>query len=137
MNLIECLSKYDCNNFIFSSSATVYGNNPSNKMPLTEKSIAGSFLTNPYGKTKYFIEEILTDFAKVNKTFNVILLRYFNPIGAHPSGMIGEDPQGIPNNLMPFLARVAVAQTKKDSDPAFYQKYKALKVTFMHCLIMQ
>eukprot|EP00484_Ammonia_sp_Unknown_P028250 CAMPEP_0197026712 /NCGR_PEP_ID=MMETSP1384-20130603/6743_1 /TAXON_ID=29189 /ORGANISM="Ammonia sp." /LENGTH=408 /DNA_ID=CAMNT_0042455425 /DNA_START=26 /DNA_END=1252 /DNA_ORIENTATION=+ len=127
-NLIEVLGKYDCNNIIFSSSATVYGNNPNNKVPVTEASQVGVGLTNPYGKTKYFIEEILTDYGAACKSARIVILRYFNPIGAHKSGLIGEDPQGIPNNLMPFLSRVAVAQTKKESDKAFYERYKELSV---------
>lgn len=127
-NLMEILSKYGCKNIIFSSSATVYGNNPLNKVPITEQSQVGVGLTNPYGKTKYFIEEILKDFAFTNKESNIVILRYFNPIGAHKSGLIGEDPQGIPNNLMPYLLRVAIAQTKKESDVEFYNKYKQLSV---------
>ena len=129
-NLIEALSKYNCYNLIFSSSATVYGNNPLNKVPITESSQVGVGLTNPYGKTKYFIEEILKDYAAANKDkkTKIVILRYFNPIGAHKSGQIGEDPQGIPNNLMPFLLRVAIAQKKKDSDKVFYEKYAHLNV---------
>ena len=127
-NLIEALSKYSCKKIIFSSSATVYGNNPLNTVPITESSQVGIGLTNPYGKTKYFIEEILKDYALANKDAKIIILRYFNPIGAHKSGLIGEDPQGIPNNLMPYLLRVAIAQTKKESDVEFYNKYKHLSV---------
>eukprot|EP01084_Bolivina_argentea_P196989 337650_1 len=127
-NLIEILCKYNCNNIIFSSSATVYGNNSLNKVPITESSQVGIGITNPYGKTKYFIEEILKDLCIANKKVRIVLLRYFNPIGAHKSGLIGEDPQGIPNNLMPFLSRVAIAQTKKESDKEYYNKYKQLNV---------
>ena len=127
-NLMEALSLHNCHHIIFSSSATVYGNNPLNKVPITESSAVGVGLTNPYGKTKYFIEEILRDYAVAHKEYRAVILRYFNPIGAHESGLIGEDPQGIPNNLMPFLSRVAVAQQKKESDPAFYAKYKQLNV---------
>eukprot|EP01084_Bolivina_argentea_P088908 160529_1 len=129
-NLVQILSKYECRNLIFSSSATVYGNNPLNSVPITETAQVGVGITNPYGKTKYFIEEILKDYAIANEQRNVrvVLLRYFNPVGAHESGLIGEDPQGIPNNLMPFLSRVAIAQTKKEEDKAFYEKYKVLNV---------
>lgn len=93
---------------IFSSSATVYGN--STELPLTESSKTGEGITNPYGFTKFFCEQILTDTARANPAFQAIALRYFNPIGAHPSGLIGEDPSGIPNNLAPYITQVA---TKK------------------------
>lgn len=93
---------------IFSSSATVYGN--STELPLTESSKTGEGITNPYGFSKYVCEQILEDVAKANPAFQAIALRYFNPIGAHPSGRIGEDPRGIPNNLAPYITQVA---TKK------------------------
>jgi UDP-glucose 4-epimerase len=93
--------------FVFSSSATVYSGD--NEMPLTEDSRTGG-CTNPYGWTKYMCEQILTDYAHANEGFSASLLRYFNPIGAHPSGKIGEDPQDIPNNLMPFIAQTAVGR---------------------------
>jgi len=111
LNLIECLNEGGCNSIIFSSSATVYGN--PEEIPITEQTSVGSGITNPYGKTKYFIEEILKDYAKANEGFRVVLLRYFNPIGAHISGTIGEDPQGIPNNLMPYLSQVVVGRREK------------------------
>jgi len=91
------MKKYNCNNLIFSSSATVYGNQ---KYPVSEESQTGLGITNPYGRTKYMIEEILKDYSIANKEFNIIILRYFNPVGAHPSGLIGEDPNGIPNNVV-------------------------------------
>jgi len=105
--LLEMMKKYDCKKFIFSSSATVYG---SQEPPLLETHQTGAGLTNPYGQTKYFQEQILQDFSKVNPDFEITLLRYFNPVGAHPSGLIGEDPNGIPNNLFPFVLRVASRQ---------------------------
>ena len=104
INLVETMIKYKCYTLIFSSSATVYG---STKAPLKETSGTGKGITNPYGKTKYMIEEILRDVCVANKKFKIISLRYFNPIGAHPSGLIGEDPNGIPNNLMPYILKVA------------------------------
>ncbi|XP_072170286.1 UDP-glucose 4-epimerase-like isoform X2 [Diadema setosum] len=97
-----------CYNIIFSSSATVYGN--PDYLPIDEKHSVGQGITNPYGRTKYFIEEILKDLSKAEKEWNVVLLRYFNPVGSHESGMIGENPQGVPNNLMPFVAQVAVGK---------------------------
>eukprot|EP00494_Astrolonche_serrata_P026557 UN26819 len=108
LNLLECLEAGDCKSIIFSSSATVYGT--PEKLPLTENSKVGRGMTNPYGKSKYMIEEMLTDYCKTKKDFRVIILRYFNPIGAHESGTIGEDPQGIPNNLMPYLSQVAIGR---------------------------
>lgn len=111
LNLVECLEATGCRSIIFSSSATVYG--PPEQIPITEDSRAGVGVTNPYGKTKFFIEEMLTDYAKANPAWRVVLLRYFNPIGAHESGLIGEDPQGIPNNLMPYLSQVAVGRREK------------------------
>lgn len=96
--------------FVFSSSATVYGE--PEMLPLTEKARLSA--TNPYGRTKLFIEEILRDvYASAPKDWNILILRYFNPIGAHPSGIMGEDPQGIPNNLMPFIAQVCVGRREK------------------------
>ncbi|KAG0373662.1 hypothetical protein BGX24_011407 [Mortierella sp. AD032] len=108
LNLIQLLQKYDCRNLIFSSSATVYGL-PQSKDPISEDASTGAL--NPYGRTKQYIEEILDDIAlsEPNK-WNIILLRYFNPVGAHKSGRIGEDPNGIPNNLMPFVAQVAIGR---------------------------
>ena len=92
-------------NFVFSSSATVYGDPAS--VPITEDFPTGA-TTNPYGTTKVMMEQILKDYCKADPTMNVALLRYFNPIGAHESGLIGEDPNGIPNNLVPYIAKVAV-----------------------------
>ena len=111
INLLKLCKKYDVNNFIFSSSATVYGNS---KSPLNENSPVGEGITNPYGRTKYFIEEILKDTAH-SSNIKVIALRYFNPVGAHESGLIGEDPNGIPNNLMPYLLKVAIKNNLDDS----------------------
>lgn len=105
VNLVEMMQEFGVKNFIFSSSATVYGD--PKYLPIDEKHPVGN-CSNPYGKTKYFVEEILKDFHKSSPDWNIILLRYFNPVGAHESGMIGEDPRGIPNNLMPFISQVAV-----------------------------
>ena len=110
LSLLECMQKYQVNNIIFSSSATVYGEE--NPVPYTEEMKRGT-CTNPYGWTKVMMEQILEDAAKANEALSVILLRYFNPIGAHESGKIGEDPQGIPNNLMPYVAQVAVGRRDK------------------------
>lgn len=107
LSLLETMKEFNVNNIIFSSSATVYGED--NKVPYTEEMKRGT-CTNPYGWTKVMMEQILEDTAKANKDMSVILLRYFNPIGAHESGLIGEDPQGIPNNLMPYVAQVAVGR---------------------------
>lgn len=107
LTLTEIMVKYGVNRLVFSSSATVYGEE--NPCPLTETMPKGS-CSNPYGWTKSMIEQILTDAAKAIPSLSVVLLRYFNPIGAHPSGLIGEDPQGIPNNLMPFITQVAVGK---------------------------
>jgi len=107
INLLELMIKYSVNNIVFSSSATVYGD--PKVLPIKEDSEVGG-VTNPYGRTKYMIECILKDVQKVNPTLNVAILRYFNPIGAHSSGLIGEDPNGIPNNLMPYISQVAVGK---------------------------
>ncbi len=106
LTLIKVMREFGCNNIIFSSSATVYGDPAS--VPIKEDFPLST--TNPYGTTKLFIERILTDYAFANKEFNPILLRYFNPVGAHESGLIGEDPKGIPNNLTPYIAQVAVGK---------------------------
>ena len=105
LNLLEIMEKYNCFNLIFSSSATVYGNQ---KSPLKEISTIGNNITNPYGQTKFMIEQILKDLTISNNKWNIISLRYFNPIGAHKSALIGENPNDIPNNLMPFILKVAV-----------------------------
>lgn len=105
LSLLECMNKYNVKNIIFSSSATVYGEE--NPVPYNEEMKKGS-CTNPYGWTKAMMEQILEDTAKADKSMSVIILRYFNPIGAHETGLIGEDPQGIPNNLMPYVAQTAI-----------------------------
>jgi len=105
--LLDLMRQYHVHNIVFSSSATVYG--VPARVPLVETDSVGA-TTNPYGTSKYFIERILSDFQAVNRHYNVVLLRYFNPIGAHHSGLIGEDPQGIPNNLMPFITQVAIGK---------------------------
>lgn len=102
--LLKLMKKYNCNRIVFSSSATVYGT--PERVPLTEDCKTGG-TTNPYGTTKLFIEQILQDVYVANNNFSVALLRYFNPIGAHESGLIGEDPNDIPNNLMPYITGVA------------------------------
>ena len=104
MNLLECMQEFKMNNFIFSSSATVYG--IPNKLPITEEEPTKR-PTSPYGNTKKIAEEILEDFTRIQAEFSAISLRYFNPIGAHPSGKLGESPVGIPNNLMPFITQTA------------------------------
>jgi len=109
LNILKCMEKFGVNNLVFSSSATVYGTNET--MPLKEDFPTGA--TNPYGRTKLFIEEILKDYNNANKSFNVAILRYFNPVGAHESGLIGEDPKGIPNNLMPYITKVATGKLKE------------------------
>ena len=105
VTLCEVMREHKCKNIIFSSSATVYSGD--NDMPLKETSRTG-MCTSPYGWTKYMSEQIMRDMAKADSEWSISLLRYFNPIGAHRSGLIGEDPRGIPNNLMPFIAQVAV-----------------------------
>lgn len=110
INLLEVMKKYNVKNFIFSSSATVYGD--PEKVPLDENCKIGG-TTNPYGTSKLFIEQILQDLYKSDNTWNIVILRYFNPVGAHESGLIGEEPQGIPNNLMPYIVRVAAGILKE------------------------
>ena len=107
LTLLDVMRRHGCKNIIFSSSATVYGD-PA-MIPITETCPKGN-CTNPYGKTKSMLEEIMMDMQKADKEWNVVLLRYFNPIGAHPSGTIGENPNGIPNNLMPYITQVAVGK---------------------------
>ena len=104
LSLVTVMQEFDCNNIVFSSSATVYGEQK--ELPYNENMSVGG-TTNPYGTTKYFIERILKDVCVANDKFSVALLRYFNPIGAHSSGLIGENPNGIPNNLMPYILKVA------------------------------
>ncbi len=109
LNLIQEMEKASVKSIIFSSSATVYGDPAS--VPIREDFPTSA--TNPYGRSKLMVEECLTDFQKVNPDWSITLLRYFNPVGAHESGLLGEDPQGIPNNLLPFVAQVAVGRREK------------------------
>jgi UDP-glucose 4-epimerase len=117
------MDEFKCHSIVFSSSATVYGS--ATIMPITENTPAGVGITNAYGRTKYMIEEVLQDFfhskqlaaqdaaakdSSVANDWSIVILRYFNPVGAHPSGLIGEDPNGIPNNLMPYVAQVAIGR---------------------------
>lgn len=108
--LLETMRKHNCKKIVFSSSATVYGD--PERLPLDETCKTGG-TTNPYGSSKYFQEIILSDLQKSDPEWTVVLLRYFNPVGAHPSGLIGEDPQGIPNNLTPYIAKVAIGELKE------------------------
>lgn len=107
--LIDVMRQNGCRNIVFSSSATVYGN--PHTVPIKEDFPLSA--TNPYGRTKLFIEDILRDLYKADKSFNIAILRYFNPVGAHESGLIGEDPNGIPNNLCPYITKVAVGKLDK------------------------
>ena len=109
--LLEVMKEYNCKKIVFSSSATVYGD--PKEVPITEDAQTGIGITNPYGRSKYFIEEILKDLYISDKSWKIAILRYFNPIGAHESGLIGEDPEGIPNNLMPYISQVAVGKLKE------------------------
>ena len=118
VTLLKLLSAYGCKKFIFSSSATVYGD--AKEVPVLEHFPLSA--TNPYGRTKLFIEEILRDLSKSDPDWRIVLLRYFNPVGAHPSGLIGEDPKGIPNNLMPYVQQVAVGRREQLS--VFGSDYK-------------
>jgi UDP-glucose 4-epimerase len=108
-NLLEAMQEYGCKDIVFSSSATVYG--APDKLPLKED--AELTAVNPYGRTKLFIEYLLKDLAASNPDWNISILRYFNPVGAHASGEIGEDPRGIPNNLMPYITKVAVGELEE------------------------
>ena len=110
LEVLKAMRRHDVKNFVFSSSATVYGD--PERVPISEDFPTGG-TTNPYGTTKLFQEQILMDYCKADPTMNVALLRYFNPIGAHESGLIGEDPRGIPNNLVPYIAQVAVGKLEK------------------------
>lgn len=110
LTLLKVMEEFEVKNLVFSSSATVYGDPAS--VPILESFPTGA-TTNPYGSTKVMIERILTDYAQANPGFNPILLRYFNPVGAHISGRIGEDPNGIPNNLTPYIAQTAVGKREK------------------------
>ena len=108
--LLDVMRKHNVKNIVFSSSATVYGS--PEVVPVTEECPKGE-ITNPYGQTKAMLEQVLTDIYKADNEWNVVLLRYFNPIGAHKSGKIGENPNGIPNNLMPYITQVAVGKLEK------------------------
>ncbi|MBQ6097548.1 MAG: UDP-glucose 4-epimerase GalE [Bacteroidales bacterium] len=110
LTLLDVLRKHNCKNIIFSSSATVYGDPV--EIPITEQCPKGQ-CTNPYGWTKSMLEQIMMDMQKADPEWNIVLLRYFNPIGAHASGLIGEDPSGIPNNLMPYITQVAIGKRKE------------------------
>jgi UDP-glucose 4-epimerase len=126
LNLLTLCKKYKTDKFIFSSSATVYGTECS---PLSETSKIGNGITNPYGQTKYFVEKILEDFNNSNTDTRIVILRYFNPVGAHISGLIGENPNGIPNNLMPYIIKVAVENAKKnENDKITSNIYSTLKI---------
>lgn len=105
LNVLKCMKEFGTNRIVFSSSATVYGDR--DNVALTEDMQTGIGITNPYGRTKFMIEEILKDFCISDETKQAVILRYFNPIGNHESGLIGEDPNGIPNNLMPIIMRVS------------------------------
>ena len=107
LTLLEVMKAFGCKNLIFSSSATVYG--APDEVPIKETAVVGR-CTNPYGWTKYMIERILEGVCVADPAFSAVILRYFNPVGAHVSGLIGEDPQGIPNNLMPYISQVAVGK---------------------------
>lgn len=122
--LLKLMKEFDVRNIVFSSSATVYG--VPDHVPLKETDKVGG-CTNPYGQTKLDIEYMLKDYAKENPEANIAILRYFNPIGAHPSGLIGEDPNGIPNNLMPYITQVAVG--KRDHLNVYGNDYKTIDGT--------
>jgi UDP-glucose 4-epimerase len=110
ITLLQVMANHDCKRIIFSSSATVYG---TNDYPVCEDAPIGNGITNPYGKTKYMLENILEDLYKSDNSWSVVILRYFNPIGAHPSGLIGENPNDTPNNLFPYLLKVAAGKLEK------------------------
>ena len=123
ITLLEVMEQNHCHKLIFSSSATVYGTSSS---PLYENSQVGIGITTPYGQTKYMTEQILSDYTKQpNKTIQIIALRYFNPIGAHKSGLIGENPNGVPNNIMPYILKVSL----QNNTAIFIDKiYSELKI---------
>lgn len=108
--LLDVMRRHNCKNIIFSSSATVYGDPAI--IPITEECPKGQ-CTNPYGQTKSMLEQVMMDLQKADPEWNIVLLRYFNPIGAHPSGKIGENPNGIPNNLMPYITQVAIGKRER------------------------
>ena len=109
LTVLEVMREHNCHQFVFSSSATVYGDQPA---PLYETAQTGG-CSNPYGWTKFMIEEILKGACRADPALSVVLLRYFNPIGAHESGLIGENPNGIPNNLMPYITQVAIGRRER------------------------
>lgn len=119
INLLEIMKKYEIYNLVFSSSCTVYGE--PEQLPITEEKPTGRSITNVYGRTKFFIEEILKDVTNSDEKWNIIALRYFNPVGAHESGLIGEDPTKQFTNLMPFISQVAMG--KKDTLTIFGNDY--------------
>lgn len=122
LNLLQLCSDYTVKNFIFSSSATVYGTSIS---PLNENSIIGNGILNPYGRSKYFCEKILEDYNKSNKNLKIVILRYFNPVGCHESGLIGEDPLGIPNNIFPIICKTVI---QNNFNVENYENYNELKI---------
>ena len=124
-SLIDSMSRFQVNKLVFSSSATVYGD--PEELPLTEESRIGVGITNPYGWTKFMIEQVLRDVAQSNPSAEITILRYFNPVGAHESGTIGEDSSGIPNNLLPYVAQTAVG--KRDIVNVFGGDYDTLDGT--------
>ncbi len=109
LKLLEIMTEYDVKNIVFSSSATVYG--VSDNKPILESATLGP--SNPYGHTKRMLEQVLQDLSAADPSWNIALLRYFNPVGAHASGLIGEDPNGVPNNLMPYISQVAIGKLKE------------------------
>lgn len=109
LTLLKVMKEYNCKKLVFSSSATVYGN--PKEVPIKETATIGE-TTNPYGTSKLFVEKILSDLYNSDNTMDICILRYFNPIGAHPSGLIGESPNGLPNNIMPFIVKVASGELK-------------------------
>ena len=121
INLLQIIKQYSIKKFVFSSSATVYGSVP-NDEPFKETDTIGQNITNPYGQTKFMQEVMLKDYASKNKDTNFIILRYFNPVGAHKSGLIGENPNGIPNNLMPYILRVAANNNTLGFNENVYEK---------------
>lgn len=112
INLLNAMQKHGVKKIVFSSSATVYGE-PEDEGACSEEMPTGRGITNPYGRTKYMIEEMLKDLCAADSEFSAVILRYFNPVGAHPSGKLGEDPNGIPNNLMPIVMKVAKGEIEK------------------------
>ena len=110
LTILELMEKYNIYNVIFSSSATVYGQYAKSPIKETDKALCLNEITNPYGESKAMIEKIIMDKTIADKSFKAVILRYFNPVGAHNSGLIGEDPNGIPNNLMPYIAKVATGK---------------------------